>query len=219
MYILQKDSFTFYGPNQWNPKLIESYIEDDFEIEMVISQTEPVSGTSIGNGIMAYKVIRTDYPEYNTKTQKLDGPFYTIEGDFAVQSFTAINKDIEHVKSELKSIVADSRWKKEVSGVEATIQGNVLNLTTQRGDRDIYLQALLGGIDGSKWKLVLATGETVWLNLSLAELKTIVDAIIGHIQTAFSWEDTTVNQINSSTTLAELDAIDLGIVVPANPVI
>lgn len=219
MYILQKDNFTFYGPNAWNPKLIESYIYDDFEIEMTIPQMEPATCTDIGHGIMIYKVIRTDVPEHNSKIQKLDGPFYTIEDIYAVQSFVPVDKDIDHVKSELIPFVADSRWKKEISGVEATIQGTVLNLTTQRGDRDIYLQALLGGIDGSKWKLVAATGETVWMNLSLVELKSIVDAIIGHIQTAFNWEDATVDQINACTTLTELDAIDLGIIVPVTPVI
>lgn len=214
MYILVKDNQVFYGPNQWNPKLIESYIEDDFEIEKTVPQTAPASGTDLGDGITVYKIFNVVIPEHNPKIHRLEGPFYSFENDTATQSFTVMDKDIGLVKQELKAIVADNRWKKEISGVEATVQGTVLKLTTQRGERDIYLQALQSGIENVEWKLVDSNNQTVWLTLSLADLQTIVNAIVGHIQSAFTWEKTTCEAIDNSSTLAELDLIDLGNVQP-----
>lgn len=209
MYILVKDNQVFYGPNQWNPKLIQSYIEDDFEIEKTVPQTVPASGTDLGDGITVYKIFNTIIPEHNPKIHRLEGPFYSFENDTTTQSFTIVDKELDQVRQELKAIVANSRWTKEISGVEATVQGTVLKLTTQRGERDIYLQALQSGVV-TEWKLVGANNETVWLTLPVTDLQIVVNAIVGHIQSAFSWEKTTCEAIDNSSTLSELDLIDLG---------
>jgi hypothetical protein len=209
MYILQKNNQTFYGPNRWNPSLISAYIEDDFELEMQISSDAPESGTNIGNDIMVYEVIRTDIPEHNTKIKKLNGPFYTIENNEAIQYFEVIDKSIEEVRSELLAIIANERWNKEVSGIAYTIQNQEIKLDTTRGNRDIYLQALQMGVDGSQWKMTAGTGEIVWLILSLVELQEIVNAINTHVQTVFSWEKLKSDEINQAATLEDLAAIVL----------
>lgn len=208
MYILQKDNQTFYGPNLWNPKLIQSYIYDDFELEVTVPQVAPESGSDIGNEIFAYKVNRTEVPNHNTKIQKTHGPFYTIENNEAVVSYEIIDRTLDEVKQELLAQVADNRWKKEVSGATVTIQGYPLKVTTSRGERDIYLQALQNVLDNQTWKLQTIENVTVWLTLSLSDLQLIVNAIIAHIQSAFDWEKTISMAIANSSTLAELDAID-----------
>ena len=105
----------------------------------------------------------------------------------------------------MKSIVADNRWKLETAGVKVTIQGQELSITTARGERDIYLQALQLGSDAKSWKF----DNNTWLVLSLAELQTIVTAIVTHIQAAFDWENSLITNIDSLNTLAELAALEL----------
>lgn len=216
-YILVKDNHVFAGPNLWNPKLFESYIEDEFEITTTLPSSAPDNNTDLGNDITVYVLTDIQYPEYNAKIQKLNGPFYTFQDGNATQSFIVVDKSIDEVKSELLPIVAENRWKKEIAGVEVTVQSTVLKVTTQRGERDIFLQALQSGIDNAGWKLSGADGSTVWLTLSLAELQTIVGAIIAHIQSQFDWEKSTVLSIEACTTLAELDQIDLGTSVQQAP--
>jgi hypothetical protein len=208
MFILQKDNQTFYGPNQWNPKLIQAYIEDEFELEMNISSEIPTTGSNIGNDIFVYKVIRTDIPVYNTKTQKLNGPFYTIENNEAIQYFTAIDKSVSEVQTELKQVIAHNRWIKEVSGILVNIQGESLKITTQRVERDIFQQGLQSGVQ-TNWKLTKSTGEIIWLILPTTDLQIIVDAILAHITACFSWEKSKFEEIENSGTLELLDGIIL----------
>lgn len=208
MYVLTKDNFVFYGPNQWNPKLIQSYIEDDFELEMIIDQMAPESNTDLGNGITAYKIGEVQIPEYNTKIQRLEGPFYTFS-DTATQSFTVVDKNIDFVKQDLLALVANARWEKEISGVEVTVQNTAVKVTTQRGDRDIFLQALQGGVDNTVWKLADTNNSTVWLTLSLADLQTIVNAIKQHIIDSFDWEKAKADEIAACQTLDELDKVEV----------
>lgn len=209
MFVLAKDNFVFYGPNKWNQKLIKSYIEDDFDIVMNVPIDPPVSGTDIGNGIKNYLVTETQIPDYNPRIQYLHGPFYNFDTGFAVQSFTPLDKKIEDVKGDMLGILAESRWKKEISGIVLNIQGNNIKITTNRGDRDIFLQALQSNVDGTSWKLQLETGENIWLNLSLSDLGNIVNGIKNHIQGSFDWERNKGDEINNATTLQQLANIVL----------
>lgn len=214
MYILQKDNQTFYGPNIWNPKLIESYIEDDFEIEMVVPQIAPTSGTNIGHNIFVYTLSNTDIPKYNPKIETPHGPFYRIENNLAIQYYEIIDKQINFVKSELLQKLAENRWKKEISGTIINVQNIDLKITTQRGERDIFLQAVQNNLDNQTWKLFDTNNQPVWLTLSIADLQLIVSSIINHIQSVFDWEKIIAESINNATTLTDLDSIDIGDIVP-----
>lgn len=208
MYILVKDNNVFAGPNIWHPKLFKSFIEDDFEIIMDLPVQAPISGTNLGNDIFCYEITQ-EIPNHNPKIEWLNGPFYTFTGDKAIQTFTVNPKEIEHVKKELLSIIADIRWKKEIAGVEHIIQNQTVILDTSRGNRDIYLQALQTGIDNVSWKFNSSNGN-IWLTVSLVELNAIVQSILTHIQTVFDWEKSIADSINNATDLNTLDGIKLG---------
>lgn len=218
-YVLVKDNHVFAGPNDWRPSLFKSYIEDDFEIEMELPQVAPLSGTNLGNGIAVYTIDDIQMPAHNPKIQNLSGPYYTFTVNSATQYFTPSDKPIAQVQRELKEIVANSRWKREIAGTSATIQGQELKLTTVRGDRDIFLQALqLGGPD-KEWKLTTVSGDSIWLTLTASDLQIIVDAIVSYIQSAFTWEKSVIDQIDTpAIDLATLDSIDIGL-VSNNPIL
>jgi hypothetical protein len=201
MYILTKDNFVFAGPNVWHPKLFASYIEDDFDLVVTLPVAAPVSGTDLGNGITCYDVTNVIIPEYNAKTQRLDGPFYSFANNVATQTFTVVDKSIEQVQSELLTTLADTRWTKENAGVDFVIQGQTVHLDTARNTKGAYLHAQQTAQGPIEWKF-----GNFWLTVTPAELYDVVQAVTAYVQETFIWEKTLQDQILASTTLAALDA-------------
>jgi hypothetical protein len=149
---------------------------------------------------------RTVHAELNAKTQRHEGPFWTYENDEAVATFTAVDKNIDQVKGELKNIVAANRYNKENLGITVTIQGTDVWCDTSRGNRDVFFQkyALMGDADTVNWKF-----PNAWLNLTKPELGYIVGSGVAYIQGCFDWEETKVAEIDACTTLSQLDAVVL----------
>lgn len=207
MYVLVKDDHVFAGPNIWHTRLFESYIEDDFEMIIKLPLDPPTQKMDIGHGIFAYPVVQLQ-TDYNPKIEMLHGPLYSYTDEYAEQYYEPVFKPIDLVKSELKAIIADNRWKAEVSGTNIDIQGHNIRLDTNRGSRDIYLQSLQLGVDGNTWKLDSDNG-TVWLQLSLSELTDIVHAVMSHVQNCFNWEQTKVSEIDVCESHELLNGVEL----------
>jgi len=206
MYVLVKNNFVFAGPNIWHPKLFTTYIEDDFELTMTLPTIAPTSGTNLGNDIFCYDLININIPVYNEKIQKLDGPFYTFENNIATQTFNVVDKGIDHVKSDLLSQIATTRWEKEIAGVDFTVQGQVVKLSTARNSRDLYQQSLqlLQSTDTIMWKF-----DTIWILLTYTELESIVVFIKNYVQSCFAWEKQVADQITACSTLVSLNEVVL----------
>jgi len=206
MYTLLENNQIIAGPNHWSKNKFQGILTDDYEITFGLPQSDPGDQVFIINdSLKLLPVVATIEEAHNPKIEELAGPFVTITNNQVTLNYTKVDKNIDAVKANLKSTVADNRWKLETAGVKVTIQGQELSITTARGERDIYLQALQLGSDAKTWKFDTNT----WIVLSLAELQTIVTAIVTHIQEAFDWEAALINTIDSSTDLASLDAITL----------
>lgn len=203
MFVLVENNNVILGPIHWNQRMFQSVINDELEIvaniPMSNNKSLPVDVTDIVKILPAVLV----YPDtHNQKIEQLAGPMWTITPTLATGTFVNAPKDIKVVQNELKAIVADNRWKQEVSGIKVIIQGQELSISTARDNRDIYMRALQLNQDGNKWKF-----GNIWLTLSIVELQTIVDAIITHVQSAFDWEHTKISEIDGATDLSMLDAI------------
>ena len=214
MFVLIHNNQVHLGPMNWNSRMFQHYITDELEIVFNVPISNDASAPiTIDSVTSIIPVTTTTMPNYNTKIEQLAGPFYTITPTEALVEYTINPKDIEAVKNELKIIIANNRWKKETGGIQITIQNQMLNITTERGSRDIYLQALQLNADGNVWKMqaVQQGGPVVdaWLTLSLTDLQSIVTAIVTHVQSMFTWESTKVSEIDAATTLQELDLITL----------
>ena len=209
MFVLAKDNQVFYGPNNWNVNLIKSYIEDEFELDINVPSTPITSGTELSDGIFVYEINNILIPEYNSKIEKLEGPFYSFINGKANISYLVVEKPLEQIKSELLAIIANNRWKKEVGGVIVSIQGQQIKFPTDRNERNIFLQALQTQYFNNVWKLYTETGEIIWLTLNENDLTSIVTAISTHITNAFAWENTIATQINTASSAIDLDGINL----------
>lgn len=194
------------GPIPWNPRYMSSVIQSDLDLDTaptILASDELRVPFDILPNVRVRKAT-TSYAPINNKIQRFEGPFWTYVNDEGIATFTAVDKDIDLVKGELKSITASVRYEKENAGITLNVQGVDVWCDTSRGNRDVFFQklALMGDTDTVKWKF-----PNVWLELTKADLGMIVTAGVAYIQGCFDWEDIKNSEIDACTTLAELDAI------------
>jgi hypothetical protein len=207
-FVLVSNNQLLLGPMPWNFRMFESSLKEDLGIalQLPVQKTDDTS-IEIAQDVRILSVSMLPNPEYNPRTQGLHGPFfdYVTDPTKAIGHYEVMNLPVDAVKNFMLAEVAANRYKQEIAGVQVVIQGTTLNVTTNRGDRDIYAQGLLLGSTGAQWKFP----GGVWMTLTNAELQTIVQAIMTHVQTAFNWETTKGTEINSKTTLVDLAAVNL----------
>lgn len=202
------------GPRaNWHQPLFQHAVTEEFEMESIdevvtIPPLPPAeSGTLIGTNLKFYKVQDIGIVGvYNPVIHNLNGPFFNFpEGVGLVEQYSVpIDKPIDIVKQELIAQVADYRWQLESGGTTVTLQGLTVSVSTARGERDIFAQALLLGSNDGNWKF-----PEGWLTLSNTDLGTIVSTIMAWVQAAFTWEEGKVSEINACTTLSALAAIEV----------
>jgi len=203
MFVLAKNRLSIIlGPMEYSKRYFQSVVKDDLDLD--INFPSSVSGyTDLGSGLEIFSVTVVQ-PSYNSKIEQLAGPFFTFLPDnTVVADFNIVPKNIEVVKSDLKALAASQRYNKEIGGVDVTIQGKTVKALTGREDRNLYLQALQLGAANISWKFDVNT----WLTLSLAELGDIVTAVMNHVKTCFEEEATKAIEIDSCTSLAQLNDV------------
>lgn len=208
-YVLVQDSSVRYGPRPYLQGLFEAVAEDlvgvpvampatlDGEVETL---TESLSLSPVKQDAVA--------PEYNPDLYQLSGPFYSIDVDGVNASYTVVPLPLDQAKGRLLAKVAAMRYEREVQGTTCTIQGQQVNLLTNREDRNLYLQAyqLLGDQATQAWKFLPAT----WITLTKADLGLVVQTIFAYVQTQYDWEEAKAAEINAvTTTVADLASLNL----------
>lgn len=219
MFVLVENNSVVLGPNDYNKKKFETVLKEELEIEFTLP-TSLNSYLEINSSVQIYPVKYENLPVINSKIEILNGPFWDFSNQTATASYQPLTKPIGSIKSEMTGNLANKRWQKETEGVVVPLQNKLVWVTTQRGERDIFLQAVQLGSNGATWKLTeveqvaveidpsgYRVKGTLWLTLSTAELQQIVGAIVTKVQAAFDWENNYANQIKSATTVQELDAI------------
>jgi hypothetical protein len=204
MYVVTYNDQVLLGPIPWNSRMFMSVIESDTDLKVNILQSDKDSlPLDFGNGIMV-RLCHEVRPIINTKIETYDGPFWSFTDDLGTATYTPRNKPIDIVRSELREQVAAERWNKEISGTKATIQGQEVSISTARGVRDNLIQqySILSESDTVNWKF-----PEGWITLSKANLKLCVDACNAHVQQAFTWEQSKVDEINNAADLQALDNI------------
>lgn len=204
MYVLTINDEVLLGPIDWNSRMFNSEIE---EVTGANPQLLPSDKTrvplNLDNNVQIRECVEVR-PNLNSKIEMYNGPFWSYTSSLGTASYVVIPKPLDLIRSELKSIAAAERYRKEIAGVKTTVQGQEVTVETERGTRDIFVQKylLMGESDTVQWKF-----PECWLNLTKAELGTIVAAGAAHVQSQFEWEQTIAAQIDAATTAQELDAI------------
>jgi hypothetical protein len=211
MYVItdhNTQNFVILGPIEWKPRYISDILSDELDQDIVITREDETRVPfDVVPGVTIRKCISV-YEEINTKIHRHEGPFWVYDDGNTEYQATATweqrDKSLESVKADLKNLVADIRWKKEATGVTLTIQGTEVWCDTSRGNRDIFLQKYTIMPDNTtiNWKF-----QNAWLELTKAELGTIVTEGSTYIQSCFDWEAAQSVIIDNCATLAELDAL------------
>ena len=188
------NEFVILGPVSWKAQFISSVIEDDTEqvVKLLPSDESKVPFSPCAN-VYIYKYSEVK-PQVHTLTGRYDGPFWSFSNGVATGTFTASSKNIDLVRQELKQLVANIRYSKEVSGVKVTIQGVQVTVDTSRDGRNVFVQALsiMGDNETRSWKFPEA-----WLTLTKADLATLVQSGATYIQQQFDWEEEQSSLIDS----------------------
>jgi hypothetical protein len=205
--LLENDNQAHLGPIEWNSRMFQNILKDDLGIDITLPVSK--SDTNIIDITTSIKIYPASYVYPNTHNPKIEqfaGPVWTIVNGEAIGTFTNVPASVPAVKNTLKAVVAQNRFIEETKGVLITVQGQEVFVTTSRGERDIFLQALqlMGSSDTRLWKF-----NDIWLTLTQSDLQSIVTAIVAHIQSAFTWENSKVVEIDAATTLVTLDGIVL----------
>ncbi len=203
MFVIVYNNSVILGPMKWNQKRFQDEIEEECEITASLPYTNE-GVITVNENIKIYPVQITQDPPFNSKIEFLHGPFWEFTETHAISSYVVQPKPIEAVRNELKTLVAQERWKKEIKGVKVTTQSLEVTADTNRGTRDIFVQQylLMGESDTVMWKFPEA-----WLNLSKSDLGLIVATGANHVKQAFVWEQDLAAQIDACTNLNDLDAL------------
>lgn len=203
MFVIVHNNSVILGPMRWNRFRFENVIEEEceFTVSLPNSNDQPII---VSDNIKILPIQGTQDPEYNSRIEFLNGPFWVFTDTVAIQSFRVESINIEAIKNTMKAQTSAVRWKKETAGIKVIIQGTEVSVTTDRGDRDIFVQKflLMGDSETVQWKF-----PEGWLVLTKADLGTIVTAGAQHVQDQFIWEAMKIAEIDACTTHAELAGI------------
>lgn len=200
MFVIVYNNQVILGPMPWRKLFFENIIMEDCEVEVTLPQKNDTPFTV--NEEIVILPARYTHEDFNPVTQKHNGPFWNITESEAVGNFVTLDKDVDHVKSELKQLVADKRWTKEISGIKVTFNGTEYSVDTSREGRKVYIEQLQMNSTSYDWKF-----NEGYLTLTNTDLQSVVDSINQHIQTCFAEERTRISDIESKTTLTELQTL------------
>lgn len=204
MFVIVYNNSVIMGPMRWNRFRFQNELLETCEVEMtLLDKNDNLEPLIISENIQILPVQGTPNPQYNPRTEFLNGPFWEFTESAAISSYRVEPLAIDAVKNMMKAEVAAERWSKEVANVEVTIKGSTYQFPTNRDTRYVLQNALLSSTNSFNWKL----NTDVWVTLTNTEIQSILDAITAHVQSCFDWEFAKIGEIDAAKTLSALNKI------------
>ena len=202
-YILTENKTVLVGPMPWRTRFFQSELTD-LEIDYKIPVIEGY--TNINDELEIFPITSASAPIYDPIFESLSGPFYIFNNNEAAETYTKFDLDIADAKSNLKTIVAEYRYKQEISGTSILIQDINVTIDTARDNRNIFVQAytIMTDTDTINWKF-----PEGWLTLNKMELGSVVLQGSNFIQAAFTAEQVMCDTIDLSISIEELKLINI----------
>jgi hypothetical protein len=204
MFVIVHNNSVVLGPMRWNRFRFENFLVEELETTFTLPQkNESESPIVVSDEIKILTVVGTPDPAYNPKIEILYGPFWEFTETSAISSYQVWPMSIDAVKNMLKEQTAAERYTREISGTTVKINEVDYIFSTDRDTRNVIQNALISSQASFNWKLA----RDMWVMLTNTELQAILDAITMHVQECFDWEFDKIVEIDSCTTLTELDAV------------
>jgi hypothetical protein len=110
--------------------------------------------------------------------------------------------DLDKLKAEKRAEISEARWRAETGGI--TLNG--VDIATDRESQALLTGAVLAAQDNPEY-VVNWKAKNGWFQLDAATLIAIADAVRAHVQACFDREKELQDQIETATTVEELEAV------------
>lgn len=205
MFVILHNNRVIYGPRNWSKIHFQEVILEDCDFECSLDiRNDQCLPVIVNDDIKIWPIERLPLPSYNTRIQRLDGPYWNLLDDRAEMYFGVVDMPVEAVKNMMKEIIMNNRYYYEIEGFKHIVQDTEVTINTSRTSRDVFLNTYLSMTDNESVSWKFPEG---WVNISKFDLQQIVNEIKKHVQDGFSWEQSKSIEIDSVNTLEELDVI------------
>jgi hypothetical protein len=195
MYALVNGQELLLGPIAFNYRMINDVLEEELEVEYRVTsqdyQNVPLHFTEDIKILSA----RNEIPEFDPKTQTVSQTSHTIADTEVVFNYTVADKSLDQIKDEYKAAVKPERQRRENTIITLTVKDTPITVSTSRESRLEFISKLLGNEGPYNFKFDNGT----WVEITKADLESIISQIDLKVQEAFDWE---------LTKLAEIDACE-----------
>lgn len=206
MFIIQQNNNVVYGPAEYNVGMFKYILEEDCNLVDVIvpfTLTEKI----IINDNISILPVEMFYENLNEKIEQYAGPFWEIGIDKATGTFKKVDKNIEQVKNELKSIVSMNRKKYEQQTLNVTLLGIDYKIDGSRENKNniisIFNMMMPDDVINFKFK------NNEFLECTKEMIAEIITSMNKQIQNAFNFEYNKNLEIDSCIDLVSLNDIIL----------
>lgn len=203
MFVIVHNNRVVLGPMKWNRYRFENELLDEGVTYELPNKNDDFSPIIIDETTKILPVKTTQDPEYNRRTQRLDGPYWTFTDTEATSSYTTTSLPIEAIKNFMKEETANERWKKENGKVTVTINGAERQFSTDKQLRSTFHQYIDLGLEHVNWKF----GRDDWGVITQQEIVTVFNAIMSYVKECYDWEYDKIAEIDAATTHDELSEI------------
>jgi hypothetical protein len=204
--IVYKNERVVLGPVDWSQKYFTDILDIHFQVKTHIPYDAPKELPYIINDDFVIHKVFQDLPILlNPKAQELQGPNWDFSKNPIVCSYSVVELPMDRIKNNYKDLTASVRYKKENTTIRVEIQNTIVFIDTHRELRNQYTQKYLNMQDNSSinWKF-----GNKWLTLTKQDLSIIINAIDRYVQSSFDWEKNICGQIDSATTVDNLENIE-----------
>jgi len=220
LYLLVQNKTTvLLGPMSWRQRFIQSEINDlvDAGDLSTAYQVPPAEQgyVDLGDGFEIFPIVASTGTDHDPIYQALAGPYYTYDSNLASESYTVLDQSLDSVKQNLRPVVAAERYRRENAGTSVTVQDQQVTVDTSRDNRNTLVQAflLMSETDTVNWKF-----PEGFLNLTYADIESVVSAGATYIQTQFNWEVDKLAEIDAAADIPALQAITIvePVIIPSS---
>lgn len=193
MYALINGQELLLGPIAFNYRMINSVLEEDLEVNFRVTSQDYLNVPITFTEDIKILPARNDIPAYDPRFQTVSQTSHTISATEVVFNYGVSDKSLEQIKSERKAEVAPERWNKENTTVSVTLYGNTITISTSRENRLAIVSKVVsdGGLHNYKFD------DGSWVEITSADLVTILNAIDNVVQAAFDWEFAKLSEIDA----------------------
>ena len=205
MFVIIHNNQVVLGPMRWNRFRFENFLEEEHEISLSLPKSNTDTPLVFSDQLKILPIQTTPNPDYNPRIEMLQGPFWQFTDTHAISSYQVESLTVEAVKNTLKAEAATHRWNRNSSSVELIVANKECKFSTDKDTINLLNNALIASATSFNWKL----DPNSWVTLTNTELQIILDAISAHIQTGFDSEYAKIAEIDTATTLNELNSIEI----------